>query len=402
MSRRHWALLAGAPVAAGLLFALPAPAYAAATISPANGTVYTSNTTVNISAKPDSNCAGELDLQYPDGTKKQLRTFSANQSPSYGLATSGQPDGVYTIVLQEKSALFCSGHTYSSKFTLQIPGAAPQNLQATSLGSGQIQLTWDANTEPGTVGYAILNPDNNYQPYDIGKPYLTNSDAKCGSSCTTVLQFDPNTAATYDFAVASERSCPGCGSDPVASPPSDAASASVAPPGSPSPSPTTSGSGSTSPSGGSTNSSGGTSGGSTPTAGTTGSSRAGGVTFRSGGSSTGSAAGAGASVPKGPAVVFQVGGAAAGPVGVALPGNSTDVQNGPTPWGTYNPTLPYPTTTTVAEPSVAPERGTLHKVAAAFDNPLSPRHVARSAAAALVLLVLAAHIWAWAFAPSRD
>jgi hypothetical protein len=398
---------------AGLLIAA-APASAASGITaPGDGTAYTSDTNVHISATVDKNTgSAQLRVQTPAGDVGTVATAStsltAGASLSYDFDTatcasfpaacSGRAEAVngdWTVTLVSGGSV-----VDTSRFTLRIAPRTPRNVSASADGYRAVVVSWAKGDEPDLTGWTIYADGNPSQ--DVG------TDACSGTGCSATITYGGDGTGQHTYAlVAHRRVAPGS-SDTVDSTQSSEASATLdSPPPPPPPSPS-SDAGSTS--GGSTGgSTGGGTTGDTSAGGSSGGST-GGSSSTSGGTSTTGGSGAGGTTGRTSAI-----GSSKAPVTVAqrrafaltfkafapklgipklppLPA-AQGPSVAPLPDGTYQKTLGYKDvvkTEKVNSPQAAARRVT-HVVSSALDS----GQFLRFMAGALVLLLLAAHARRW-------
>ena len=396
-----------APLSAvGMLAASPADAASGIT-APGNGTVYTVDTNVHISATVDRNTgSAQLRLQSPAGGGPQTvatasTSLTAGASLSYDFDTatcasfpascSGRSEalnGVWTVTLVSGSSV-----VDTSTFTLRIAPRAPRDFTARPDGYRAVVLSWTKGDEPDLTGWTVVADGTPSQ--DLG------TDVCSGSDCSATLTYAEDGTGDHRYVlVAHRRTAPGS-SDSVDSPDSSEATATLdAPPPPPPPSPSDGGSATT---GGSTGgdttggSAGGTSGTSGDASATTGGSTASGSST---GGTTGKTSAIGSS--KAPATLAQRRAFAltfkafAPKLGIPKlpPLPAAQVPSvAPLPDGTYEKTLGYQDqvkTEKVDSPQAAARR-----VTGAVSSALDSEQFLRFMAGALILLILAAHARRW-------
>jgi hypothetical protein len=393
---------------AGLLLSA-APAQAASGItSPGNGVDYANDTTVHIGATVDKNTgSAELRLKSPASGTAELvdsasTSLTAGASLSYDFDTatcasfpaacSGRAEaanGVWTVTL------ISGGKAVdTSSFTVRIAPRAPRNVSARADGYRAVVLTWIKGDEPDLTGWTL----------DADGATQSVSTAACsgGTSCSTTLTYSQDGTGQHTYALVAHRRVAPDSAETLDSPRSADASATLdSPPPPPPPSPsadagasttggTPDGSGSGSPS---------STGGSAGTGGSS-SSSTGGPSGSGPSGSTGSSTAIGTG--KAPATLAQRRAFAltfkafAPKLGIPklppLP-SAQGPSVAPLPDGTYEKTLGYKdvvTTEKVSTPAAAARR-----VTGVVSSALDSAQFARFMAAALVLLLLAAHARRW-------
>ena len=289
------ALLSGAALLGG---ALPA---SAAITTPGAGTTYTSDTTVAIEASvPQSSTQSTLVLKGPDGSTRTLDTSGSRDSlgryPAQTLrgsldtdcatadCTSGQVkparNGTWTVQLS-------GAQSDSKSFVLRLAPKAPSSVSAETTAFREITVGWTRGTEPDLTGFTLLDGGGSVVTSGIG------TDACSGTRCSTVVRYGDDDAGERVFRVRAHRATAPDSSEVVDSGDSGTASATLQAKPAAQPEPTTDPGSGTSGSTGGDPSTGGTSGsGGSTTGGTTGSGGTGsGNTGGSGGSTSGGSTG---------------------------------------------------------------------------------------------------------------
>jgi hypothetical protein len=391
----------------GLLAAMPADAASGIT-APGNGVVYTSDTSVHITASVDKNTgSAELRLASPAGSAETVDSASTSLTAGASLAydfdtatcasfpgaCAGRAEaanGAWTVTL------ISGGKAVdTSSFTLRIAPRAPRSVAARADGYRAVVLTWSKGDEPDLTGWTVYADGTAGQ--DVG------SDACSGASCSTTLTYAQDGTGQHTYSLVSHRRVAPDSSETIDSPQSSEATATLdsPPPPPPSPSPDssvpTSGSSPASSSGGST---GGSTGG-----GSTG--RSGGTSGSGTGGSTGSSTAIGTS--KAPASLAQRRAFAltfkafAPKLGIpklpplpAAQGPSV----APLPDGTYEKTLGYKDV--VKTEKIGAPQAAARKVSGVVGSALDSAQFARFMAAALILLLLAAHARRWVGSHTDD
>ncbi|MDX6198897.1 MAG: hypothetical protein QOJ79_2048 [Actinomycetota bacterium] len=409
---------------AGLLLSAE-PAQAATGITaPSNGVDYTSDTTVHMTATVDRNTgSASLRVQSPTSSSPETvdtasTSLTAGASLSYDFDTatcasfpnscSGRaeaPNGEWTVTL-------VSGGTVvdTRAFTLRIAPRAPRGLSAQPDGYRAVVLNWTKGEEPDLTGWTVWADSSPSQ--DVG------TSACSGSTCTTTVTYAEDGTGQHRYVLIAHRRVAPDSPDTIDSTESAEVTATLDSPPPPSPAPADPGS---QPSGGSTGDSttggdptgGSTSGGDTSAGG--GSSSTGGSSTSDGstgsGTSTGGTTGRTSAIAggKAPATLAQRRAFAltfkafAPKLGIpklpplpAAQGPSV----APLPDGTYEQTLGYKDvlkTEKVNSPQAAARRVT-RVVSSALDSDQFLRFMA----AALVLLLLAAHARRWVASHNED
>ncbi|MCW2777552.1 MAG: hypothetical protein JWN17_1277, partial [Frankiales bacterium] len=219
-STRLPALLVGTGLVLGSGVALAPGAWAAGSVTaPGTGTVYASDQRVGLSARVDARSgATQLHLVEPGGADHtvdsagaslvaQTLTFAFDTDcPAYpGTSCAGRRparNGTWTVRLT-------GGATATSTFSLRVPPAAPQGVQARATSPRQVVVTWDRGTEPDLTGYSLTTADGRR---------LADGDSSCSDgTCRTVLTYDTDGPSTDSVVVRAERACPDCDADLTAS-----------------------------------------------------------------------------------------------------------------------------------------------------------------------------------------
>ncbi|MEV0594379.1 hypothetical protein [Nonomuraea cavernae] len=146
--------------------------------SPADGQVVSSGS-VLVSAR-----TGVIQLKmglYVEGSstgRQQVASGGANQTISGTFDAEGAPNGTFSVILKGE----ITGRTYAtSTFKLRRPAAAPSNVDAALQGTKKIQVTWNKGTEPDLQAYEVSTSQSGV----VGR---VSADSACsGSSCRAVL-----------------------------------------------------------------------------------------------------------------------------------------------------------------------------------------------------------------------
>ena len=439
---RAAAVAAALPLATGVLL-LAAPAASAAPTAPGNGTVYTSYSTIGISASySGSTSENRLTLTSPGGPEVVVATAPGNVGGgtlTYSLDTgcwvfpssscSGRklaPNGTWTISQS-------GGSSGSSTFVTRIRPEAPTSVAASVLNPREVRISWRQGDEPDLTGWAVLEGGS------VAKDGIGRSACSAGT-CSTVMSYASDGTGEHTYTVKAFRAiAPGSTStlESAASAPVtarlEAAPQSAPPAESPqSESPDGSGTGGSDGSGDggtSEGDGGGSTGGSTGgSAGGSGGSSGGGTSGSGGtggggtsGGSTGGGSGSGGSSGGGAAIgtstgspgtsadqqavaqrkAFALGFSAFGPkLGIPklppLPQAQAPAIAPELADGTYEPTLGFEeqtfterveTTTTASSPT--------QRARSVVGSALDSERLLRSSAAALVLLLAGAHLRRW-------
>ena len=422
-----------APLSGVALLVAAAPA-SAAIVTPGAGTTYTSDTTVAIEATvPQSSTQSTLVLKGPDGSSRTLDTSGSRDSlgryPAQTLRGSLDTDcasadcspgqvkparnGTWTVQL--------SGAQSDSKaFTLKVPPKAPTSVRAQTTAFREITVSWARGSEPDLTGFTLYDGSGAVLRDGIG------TGACSGTSCSTTLSYGDDDTGERSFRLRAHRATAPGSSDVVDSPQSDSASATLEAKPQPTPEPTpTGGTGGSDPgttggdpgsstgsdpgttggsSGGTT---GGTTGGSTGSSGSTGS-----TTGGTGGSTSGSsprpqAIGTGSTSDskaleqrRAFALTFR---AFAPKLGIPklqpLPKlQAPVVGEAPLEDGTFEGTLGYDEQEVEEKVSILGSR----RIGGAVSGALDSEQFMRFVAAALVMVLTAAHLRRWLGATAPD
>ena len=426
---RAAALVAALPLAGGVLLAA-APAASAQVNQPVDGAVYERGyNDVAISADFGRSTGGteRLFLTSPGGPEVEVDSAPGafgGGSLSYTLrlecwtpgctGTRLAPNGTWTI--RQAGSTNDTG-----TFVTRNRPRAPEGVTATAVGTREVRVSWRLGEEPDLTGFRVLEGGAVVKD-GIGR------GACEGGTCSTVIGYATDGSGEHTYAVQALRSTAPGSSSTLESPPSgtasarlDAPAAAEEPPssgtgeggttgGEPGTSSGSEGSGSTS---AGTTSGGGSGGGTGGSAGSSGSTTSGGGTTSgsgSGGTSGGSAPRAGAPLAAGTSggtateqavaqrKAFALGFSAFGPkLGIPklppLPQSQTPAIAPELPDGTFEPTLGF-------EDQVLTERvpvaaGPTERVRNVVGGALDSERLVRSTAAALVLLLLGAHLRRW-------
>ena len=304
------------------------------------------------------------------------------------------------------SALLSGGAAGNPRtFSTNAAPAAPSNFSAQGSGARDVAFSWTKGGEPDLSGYALYDEAGNALDSDIA---LTHCN---GSTCTYALYYPSDNAGTHSYELAAKRASAGCGScgTEVLSGSRAHASATLVDPPKPTPSPTPSPTSNPTPDPGGSPPPGGTTGGSsggTPAGGTSGGGTSGSGTT-GGGSPAGGTSSGGTAIHPGPQPTLPKlpNAAAAAKRAFSLQFSAFSPSLGipklppladfpsvvageaPLPLGTYQPSLPYApkTTTEVKTTSVMSQ-------IAAVRNVIDSAQLAKSIAAAFILLLAGAHL----------
>lgn len=373
------------------LSAGPASAEGAIT-SPGPGTVYTQDDTVEITARVDGRPVRpttELRLTDPLGRQRTVATAAGSLSATdlrYALRTDcpafpDQPCNGVPALNGTWTAVLSGGGEDSKQFVLRIPPRAPELTDAVATGSRAVVLTWVAGAEPDLRGYSVVDGS--------GAELAAVPPTACtGGTCTHTVTFAEDGPREDALAVRAVRGqCPDCEAS-LASAPSAARTVARPAPGA---TPSGSADPSAAPSG--------TAAPGSPAPGDPG---------PSGAASSPSAAGPTTSAPVTPGVgaLGRTDGPGLEPFGgvgdaelPSLLGSAAPTADGPSaqaaplPDGTFAPTLPF-ADQVVREPVAAPSPAP--SVAAAVQQAARRPALVNSVAAALVLLLVGAHLRRWA------
>ncbi len=306
-------------------------------------------------------------------------TYDPKRAPCSG--RSPAPNGTWTLQLT-------GGLSETRQLVLRIPPAKVTGLSGSAQGT-TVTLHWTPGAEPDLRGYQVLDGAGNVVVTGIAP-----ADACTSDGCQAAFDVGKNATGQRTFAVRSQRAvCPSC-SDTLPAPASDPVTVTV---GSPSSSTPTSG-------------------------GSTGGSSQGTVSYSGGQSSSGSTAGGaggatsggGTAAPQGSTTSgHQTSPARATTTQRARPSGNLDstfnrfvpppaaaaapdvpaVQMAPMPEGTYKPELAYGDQTVGGYVKVRDAGG--GSLQAVVEGVVSSGSLWRSVAGALVMVLAAAHLWAW-------
>ena len=401
------------PAVAALAVTGPSALAAASGVtSPAAGAVITSGSSIDVRAN-----VAQCSLTCSTYTLTVSGPGGYSKSGNLGQSLTG--DATLTVVVPTGTGQSVSNGGWTAAltqgstavgtraFALGYPASVPSGFSANGSGSRQVSFSWSKGAEPDLTSYTL------YDESGVVQAGIDPSTRCSGGTCTYGIYYSSDRPGSHTYALTASRKAASSSDPDLVSDRTTATATLDSPPPAPaagpaSPSPgastggsgsgTTTGSGGTT-SGGTTTGSGGTtsggttSGGSTPTgtrpAGTT----SGGST--SGTTSAGAVPVLSAAVPAAQRRAFALTFHAFAPsLGIPklppLPSTSAPqlAGEGPLPQGTFQPTLPYgSTTTTVAEP-----RGTLSAVSRSVADVIDSAQLARSISVALLLLLVAAHV----------
>lgn len=431
-SARRAAVLPLALAVGGVLLA-SAPAYAAvrATWSkPTDNSTFTSNDPIEILVSLDrgstltaDGAAVNLNIAVPGPTPgpftrdtssgtsdRDLKFTFTPACPNHaGTCPTGAPpayNGRYTVSLS-------GAVTASRNIVLQIPPAAPGGVTAVATGQRRVKVSWEANREPDLTGYDVFTGDGTTVAANLSKDTLSH-------------EFElPSTGygGEHAYVVRAHRlACSNCAgpeaSAQISSPMSQPASVTLTEPA-PSPDPGTGGDGGTDPG---TGGDGGTDPG-TGTGGDDGYNGNGqgnnGNGSGNGGNGTGSGATDGGSTDENgyntgndggrfssgsdtqaqqqrqafgltfKSFAPKLGAPKLPPLPKFAP-PSTEI-----PWGTYDPTLNYGNQTVLEPETVAKGGGITETLVDSISTVFEGRRFYSSIAAALLMLLAAAHLRVW-------
>lgn len=459
-------LAAAVALLLGPSLALAPSAHAAGSItSPGGGAVFETETAVRLEARVEARSGTtEMRLVDPLGTARTVATAGTSLSaqtlahvfdtacPEYpGAACAGrQParNGTWAVQLT-------GGSSDSRTFVLRVAPRAPAEVRAEATGPREVVVTWRRGAEPDLRGYDVV---------DGSGRVLAPGDTACpGGTCRTVVTYDADGPSTDVVAVRALRAtCPDCDSTVSTT----SAEATAQRPGPPSAGPSEGagsgapddGSGGGAPGNGGTGSGGtGTGGTGTDGTGTGGSGTGGSGADGSGGAGGTGTDGTGTASPGGTggSGSESSGPAGTGGTGTSGTGGATGSGNGsPAPGTGLAPGIPVTTTqaevddfaltfrafgpkiglpklpplpaTGVALPAVAPQEdggfagelpfGTTtveervpsfvaapaQRIGTAVSAAVDSERLMRSLAAALVLLLVCAHVRRWLAQSSGD
>lgn len=292
---RAAAMAAALPLATGVLL-LAAPAASAAPTAPGDGTVYTSYSTITITAGYGGSTAeNRLTLTSPGGPAVTVDTEPGSVGGgtlSYSLDTgcwvypssscSGRkpaPNGTWTVSQS-------GGGSGSSTFVTRIRPEAPRSVAATVLNPREVRVSWRLGDEPDLTGWTVLDGGSVAQD-GVGR-------SACDSgTCSTVISYATEGSGEHTYTVKAFRAVAPGSNQTLESPLSAPVSATLqAPPPSPQPAETAASDGGTSGGGSGDGGSDGGSGGSSEGGSSGGSSGGTSGGTGTGGSSGGSAGGA--------------------------------------------------------------------------------------------------------------
>lgn len=292
------------------------------------------------SANPD--LVGSATLAY------DFNTACASYPSSRCTGSVPAPNGVWTVTLT-------GGATDSRQFSLRIPPAAPTGVVARVTGSATIEVRWQRGAEPDLTGWTLYDDSGHVVQADIG------TAACSGSVCATTVSYPKPGTGSHTFLLTAHRSvAPGSSqtlesakSAPTSAAfPTTGASASPSAPGAAAPASSAS-----------------------PSASLKGMAAARAAQQRA----------FDLSFTAGPDLL---------PPAPASPAPPDQPVVAPQSQGTYRPTLGYPTQTRTERVALAlPGR-----ISSAVTG-MNGERVARGVAAALVLLLAAAHLRRWLGAP---
>jgi hypothetical protein len=425
-----------APLSGAALLVAAAPA-SAAIVTPGAGTTYTSDTTVAIEATvPQSSSQSTLVLKGPDGSSRTLATSGSRDSlgryPAQTLRGSLDTDcasadcspgqvkparnGTWTVQL-------AGAQSDSKAFTLKVPPKAPTSVRAQTTAFREITLSWTRGSEPDLSGFTVYDGNGAVVRDGIG------TGACSGTSCSTTLAYGDDDSGERSFRLRAHRTAGPGSSEIVDSAQSDSASATLEAKPQPTPEPTpTGGTGGSDPGttggdpGSSTGSDPGTTGGSDP--GTTGGSAggsgsSGSSTSGSGGSTSGTSGSTSGSSPRPQAIgtgstsdskaleqrrAFALTFRAFAPkLGIPklqpLPKlQAPVVGEAPLEDGTFEGTLGYDEQEVEEKVSILGSR----RIGGAVNGALDSEQFMRFVAAALVMVLTAAHLRRWLGATAPD
>ncbi len=406
------------PLAASLLLAAAPAAYAGGSITaPGASAVISSGSSFAARATVTANSeATTLTLAGPgySSSKSVAKDILNGQNIEIAVSTGNGAsirNGQWTVTLS-------GGASDTSTFFTNFAPATPGGFSAQGSGARDVSFTWTKGSEPDLSGYALYDDNGTVIDGDI------NLSVCSRNYCSYGLYYPSDNAGSHTYRLAAKRPGGGCGSCASVLESTNRASASATlvnppppPPPSPSPSPSpteqpggTTGGSSTggSSTGGSTggSSTGGSAGGSTggsSTGGPTGGSSTGGSSTS--GSTTGGTAvkpGAKPTLPtfadpilasrRAFALQFSAFSPSLGiPKLPPLPAITMPSFNGeaPLPEGSYNPQLPYQPQTEVDVERTTSFAG---RPIAQFRDAIDSAQLAKSLAAAFILLLVGAHL----------
>ncbi len=302
------------PLCGAALLAAAVPA-SAAIVTPGAGATYTSDTTVAVRADvPQSSTASTLKLEGP-GVARQLAASTNRDAlgnyPAQSLTGSLDTDcatadcnpgqvkparnGTWRVTLS-------GAQSDSNTFVLRIPPKAPTAVSASTTAFREITVKWQRGSEPDLTGFTLYDNAGAVMRSDISM-----SACSAGGACSTALTYGDDDSGERTFKLRAHRSTAPNSTDVLDSRDSGSAAATLAdkPPPAPSPEPTTDpgSTGAEDPGTGGEDPGTSTSGGSGGT--TSGGSTSGGSTTGTGGSSTtgSSTSGGGGDEPSNPTAI---------------------------------------------------------------------------------------------------
>lgn len=423
------------PLSGAALLVAAAPA-SAAIVTPGAGTTYTSDTTVAIEATvPQSSTQSTLVLKGPDGSSRTLGTSGDRDSlgryPAQTLRGSLDTDcatadcstgqvkparnGTWTVQLS-------GAQSDSQAFVLKVAPKAPTSVRAQTTAFREITVSWTRGDEPDLTGFTLYDDSGAVVRDGIGM------GACSGTSCSTTLTYGDDDTGERSFRLRAHRSTSPGSSDVVDSAQSDSASATLEAKPQPTPEPTPSGGSGGDPgttggdpgtsTGGDPDTTGGSSGGTTAgsSGGASGSGSSGGSTSESGGSTSGSTTGSSPTPQaigtgstsddraleqrRAFALTFR---AFAPKLGIPKLGPLPKVQSpvvgeAELEDGTFEGTLGYDDQEVEEEVSILGSQ----RIGGAVTGALDSEQLMRFVAAALVMVLTAAHLRRWLGATASD
>lgn len=236
------------PLSGAALLVAAAPA-SAAIVAPGPGTTYTAGTTVAIEASvPQSSSQSTLTLKGPDGAVRTLATSGDRDSlgryPSQTLRGSLDTDcasadcspgqvkparnGTWTVQLS-------GAQSDSQAFVLKIPPKAPASVRAQTTAFREITVSWTRGSEPDLTGFTLYDGSGAVLRDGIG------TGACSGTSCSTALSYGEDDSGERTFRLRAHRATAPGSASVVDSAQSDSASATLAAKPQPTPEPTPTG-----------------------------------------------------------------------------------------------------------------------------------------------------------------
>ncbi|MGQ0743448.1 MAG: hypothetical protein ACT4OS_03740 [Acidimicrobiales bacterium] len=159
--------------------------------------------------------------QSPERPAPVSFTWSPNLARNGNYSFTAEATGSGTLGLANASG------DNSQAFAVAAPARAPQQVSATVNADGGVTISWAPNTEADILGYRVFRSDpGSDQYFQIGVP-IGIAHTTCSARC---LLIDPTTAALggeYRYQVLAFRAGP---TEPIGSPASRPATASVPPP----------------------------------------------------------------------------------------------------------------------------------------------------------------------------